>query len=142
MFGLKSTQEQLADFRDAADSGVAMVLVDVCLGSYLQDHHNRDGECLFGVYVDGRTTVREVRDMLKDEVRSTGDRIDESVSDEAIAAAIDSVFLPDKLDLIFDSSLESPELDEDDEPLEEFDGESCQAWFVLTWPTPDDEEDS
>lgn len=139
--GLISTQDQLANFRDASDSGVAFVHVDTCLSCYVQDHHNRDGECLFGVYVDGNSTVADVRAGLADEVRSTGDRVDESVTDETIAAAIAALFDGADPDAIFDASLEVPELDEDGEPVEDDTGESCQAWFVLTWKTEGGDDD-
>lgn len=127
-----STQEQLATFREDADSGVAMVHVDTCIGCYLQDHHNRDGECLFGVYVDGNSTVDDVRKGLIDEVRQTGDRVPDEVTDEAIAAAIAATF--DGVDpaRLFDASLEVPDEDADDDGAE-----SCQAWFVLTWEIAD-----
>lgn len=134
--GLISTQDQLAAFRDSADSGVVFVHVDTCIGCYLQDHHNRDGECLFGVYVDGTTTVGDVRKMLQDEVRSTGDRVDSYVADEAIAAALDAWFANLDPARLFDASLEVPELDEDGDPIDNDDAaEGCQAWFVLTWTT-------
>jgi hypothetical protein len=55
-FGLKSTDEQLADIRADTDSGYALVHVDTCLGCFLQDHHNRDGEFLIGVTVDDNST--------------------------------------------------------------------------------------
>lgn len=136
MFGLKSTQEQLADIREASETGVAFAHIDTCLGSFLSDHHNRDGECLFGVYVDGTTTVGDVWTGLLDEVRATGDRIPDSVSDYALDRAFLDLF--DGLDrnAIFDSSLEVPSEEDDDIAGDEM----CQAWFVLTWPVPDDEE--
>lgn len=134
MFGLKSTQEQLADIRDASETGVAFAHIDTCLGSFLQDHHNRDGECLFGVYVDGTTTIRQVLDGLKDEVRMTGDRVPDYVTDEMISAAIESAFDGADMDRLVAPSADVPSDDEDDF------SESCQAWFVLTWDVPDEEE--
>lgn len=131
---LRSTQEQLADFREVADNGVAMVHVDTCLSSYVQDHHNRDGECLFGVYVDGNSTVADVRQGLVDEVRQTGDRVPEEVTDEMIATAIAATFDGADPDALFDSSLEVPDEDSDGDGME-----SCQAWFVLTWTTQEED---
>ncbi len=151
MFGIKSTQEQLADFREAAESGVAIVHVDTCLASYLRDHHNRDGECLFGVYVDGATSIAEVRDGLTDEIRATGDRVPDYVTDSQIAAAVASAFDVADASRPFAPSLESPPRAEDYDDEEAFEAaesewqeaqdgsESCQAWFVLTWPLPEEE---
>jgi nucleoside-diphosphate-sugar epimerase len=139
MYGLPSMSEQLDAIRE--ESGVTFAHVDTCIGCYLQDHHNRDGECLFGVYVDGTTTIGDVKKALADEVRSTGDRVDESVTDEQIAAAIESAFADCDLAKLFDSRLESPELDEEGEPIDDdMAAEGPQAWFVLVWPMKEEED--
>jgi hypothetical protein len=136
--GLISTQDQIAAFREASPAGVALVHVDTCLSSYLQDHHNRDGEALFGVHVDGNSTVADVKWALANEVASTGDRVPNPISDAMISAAIGSAF--DSVDptKLFDASLEVPELDDDGEPIEDDCGEMCQAWFVLSWDVPEE----
>jgi hypothetical protein len=127
---LLSTQEQLASFREAAPTGMAMVHVDTCLSCYVQDHHNRDGECLFGVYVDGSMTVEAVKAGLIDEVRSTGDRLPDEITDEMVRAAIEETFADADMSAIFAPGADVPADDDDDM------SESCQAWFVLTWETP------
>ncbi len=140
-YGIISTQDQLAAQRDAAESGVALVHVDTCLSSYVQDHHNRDGECLFGVYVDGGTDAAEVLSGLLAELRATGDRIPDYVTDDDAKGAIKAWFAeafgtsPEALAKPFDSRLEMPSEDELENGLDE----SCQAWFVLTWQVLDAE---
>lgn len=118
--------------------------IDTCLSSYLQDHHNRDGECLFGVYVDGTSTRHDVMSGLIDEVRSTGDRIDEAVSDDAIKGAIKSLFADaygtteEELAKLFDSSLEVI----GEEEGETMGGdEMCQAWFLIQWEQEEEPAD-
>jgi hypothetical protein len=149
MYGLKSTEEQLRDHRDSSESGVVLVHVDTCVGCYLQDHHNRDGECLFGVHVDGDSTYGSVRLALVQEIASTSDRVPDYVTDAQIDAAVSTWF--DGLDLAhtFDSRLDSPPQEHQFDSEEEFEaaerewedeaGESCQAWFVLTWNVPEEE---
>lgn len=145
-YGLKSTQEQIADYRDASDLGVAVVHIDTCLGSFLHDHHNRDGECLFGVFVDGDSTNADVLNGLLDEMRATGDRVPDSVSWDVIKGAAKALFVDLDPAARFDSSLETPPQPEDFESDKEFyaadsewgDAEPVQAWFVLTWDVAQD----
>jgi hypothetical protein len=138
---LPSMDEQLATIRDASDNGVALVHIDTCLSSYLQDHHNRDGECLFGVYVDGNSTVADVKWALLNEVASTGDRIPDYITDAMVSGAIVTAYDGVDPDKLFDASLEVPEVGEDGEPIDSDMGgdEMCQAWFLLTWNVPDEE---
>jgi hypothetical protein len=132
MYGIPSTQEQLATIRDASGNGIALAHVDTCLGSFLNDHHNRDGECLFGVVVDGNSTNLDVLEGLRSEYISTGDRVLASVEDSAVFDAIDEWFAGRDLKALFDSRLEV--IDEDEAETMGGD-EMCQAWFVLTWET-------
>jgi hypothetical protein len=106
---LRSTDEQLQDARDSTDDGWTVVHIDTCLGSYLQDHHNRDGELLLGTYVTGSNTVGEVLDGLEDEFRNVGWQLGEDRKgydhDKAQATLAklreDNA---DRLDRIFDTS--------------------------------------
>lgn len=136
-YGLPSTQDQLASAREDS-GGVALVLVDVCLSSFLTDHHNRDGELLLGVYVDGRTKLIDVRESLYSELMSAdfSDRTD-GLDYPAAQRAIHDLFDGKDIESLFDASLET--LDEDEAETMGGD-EMCQAWFVLTWDVPETEE--
>lgn len=119
----------------AARWSVSVSHIDTCLSCYLQDHHNRDGELLLGVPVDGTTTNKAVMDALESEFASGGDDgFPEELDESDVARAIGSYFAGADLDSPFDSSLEVP--DEDEEP----DGEGPQAWFLVEWTRDDDEE--
>lgn len=118
--------------------------IDTCLPCFLTDHHNRDGECLFGVYVDGSTSRLDLMNELIDEVRQTGDRLPESISDDAVKACIKSLFAEaygtteEAFALPFDPSLDIV----NHENLADADAggdEVPQAWFLLTWDVPDEE---
>jgi len=102
--------------------------IDTCLGCYLTDHHNRDGELLLGVIVDGETTYQEVKDELLREVHGLSLDPEEFDYDAAVKA-IGEAFLPVRsLAAKFDPSLDVPTDDERDEMLE-----PCQAWFLFEW---------
>lgn len=127
---LPSVEEQLTAARDATDSGFAFVHIDTCLGSFLSDHHNRDGELLIGVPVDGNTylgavfndVLMELREIAPDD----GDRAGFNYR-KALAAIEAERDAHQDLSFLFDSSLDI--LDDD-----EFnDGEYVQAWFLITW---------
>lgn len=102
--------------------------IDTCLGSFLLDHHNRPGELLIGVVVDGETSYQEVKDELQSELQNR--LLDAGGFDyEAAANAIDEEFSTvSDMDKPFDSSLDVLTDEERDEMLE-----PCQAWFLLTW---------
>lgn len=136
---LPSMDEQLDAIRVA--EGWSIVHIDTCLPCYLQDHHNRDGELLLGVYVDGNSTVKDVLDGLDDEFRSIAWDIasERAGYDDDKASAVLAKLRQDnadKLDALFDSSLEVPSEEEDGF------SESCYAWFLLVWPIPDEEDDA
>lgn len=138
---LRSTQCQLRDFREATDSGFACVHVDTCLPDYLNDHHNRDGELLLGVAVNGLTTVGDVKNELLSEFASigwdlAGDKpgFDYDKAKAAILASFVDVH-PMTLDRgLFDESLDAPNEEEDDFT------DSCYAYFVITWEVPDEDD--
>lgn len=106
--------------------------IDTCLACYLTDHHNRDGEVLIGVQVDGAMTNAEVLESVIEEFGRTDWPDDaENVTDDDVEAAVKAVFQNAKPNAPFDSSLEVNESDEDwSEPV--------QAWFLLTYSSDDD----
>lgn len=110
--------------------------VDTCLGCYLLDHHNRPGELLLGVPVDGATTLTEVRTQLESEISAAC--IDGFDYDAARAAVAEQWSTVADASVPFDASLDSDEADDDmtDSGIDDA-GESCQAWFVLSWDAPD-----
>lgn len=108
--------------------------VDTCLSCYVQDHCNGSDELLLGVTVDGNTTYQQVRDALLDEWRTYGDKAPDEVTDELFEAAVDEQFSTADANAVFDKSLEVP--DEDAEQ----DGESCMAWFRVTWTEVEDQD--
>lgn len=104
--------------------------VGTCLSCYVQDHHNRDGEWLIGVTVDNTTTYAQMRDDLDMEL-STGGMVDTpDWTAEEIKAALDDLFANANPEAFFDDSLEAA-TDDMIEP--------CQAWFLVTWDSDDEE---
>ena len=100
-------------------------LIDVCLACYLSDHHSRDGELLLGAAVDGATTHREMLAELHSELNAL-DVDDERFDYDQARAALGGLFAPvADLDSVFNSSL--------DQPSDDDDGETCQAWILLTY---------
>lgn len=102
----------------------SLQLIDICLPCYLQDHHNREGELLLGVPVDGRARVNQVRRAVHDELQAADYGLPESFSYDNARAAINRCF--DKSDgrRTFDPSL--------DKTYSE-DSESCYAYFLLRY---------
>lgn len=161
-----SSQDQLRAIREDDADSFAVTLIDVCLSSFLQDHHHRDGELLLGVYVDGSSTVGDVLNGLESEYSQIGWDIAserKGFDDDKALAALAKLRADNAANLgkIFDSSLDGPPSDEDERFFDENDvfdeeafeeatreweresdmGESCQAWFLIHWDVPDDEED-
>mgnify|MGYP000982322190 FL=1 len=107
------------------------------LSSFLLDHHNRDGELLLGVFVDGSYTEGDLLAALLDELRDASASIDpDDVPGwdyDSAKAAAKSLFADLDLSEPFDSSLEIVEADDM--------AEMVQAWFLFRWdyPTPADE---
>lgn len=137
---IRSTNDQLRDIREQSESGFACVHIDTCLPCYLQDHHNRDGELLLGVPVDGDTTGQEVKEALLDEFQQIAwDMRGESPGydhDKAQAAIIEwfADVHPAKMPRPFDPSLDVLDSDE---------AESCEsvyAYFLITWDVPDESD--
>jgi hypothetical protein len=102
--------------------------VDTCLSDYLQDHHNREGECLIGIPVDGDATYGAVFKGLV-EAACGDERIAEDVTDEKVVEAIIECFKGIDLTKLFD-----PTLDVIEEPnYGLMNPESVQAWFLVQW---------
>ena len=113
--------------------------IDTCLACYLNDHHNREGELLIGVFVDGNSTNGGVLRELLLELQTACASIDPADlpgfdydSAKVAAKYLFSHFSPNEL---FDSSLE---IDEDADPDEIEPGEMAQAWFLFTWQKEDE----
>lgn len=135
---LPSLDQQLRNERESSESKFVVSHIDTCLSCYLNDHHHRDGELLLGVFVGPDSTVGEVLDELADEYRQIGWEMGESrlgFDYEAGKAAIAALKVEnsDRLERIFDSSLERVPEGEDD---------MCQAWFLIHWDVPDEEDDA
>ena len=108
--------------------------IDTCLSSFLNDHHNRDGELLLGVFVDGSATHADVLAGLLDELQQATASIDPDdvpgFDYDSAKAAAKSLFVDTDLATLFDSSLETVEADDM--------AEMVQAWFLFTWEKEDD----
>lgn len=98
--------------------------VDTCLPCYLMDHHYRDGELLLCAAVDGRTTHREVREQLLNELH--GGNAPDGFSYNQAKDAINREFPETCGDDAFDDSLEFDDENDDCD-------ESVYAYFVLTF---------
>jgi hypothetical protein len=139
---LPALDQQLRSAREAAGEPFIVAHIDTCLPSYLNDHHNRDGELLLGVSVDGTSTIGQVMDELESEFRSYAYEMGESRKGYDHDKAWDAIQRvreenKDRLGMIFDSSL-TP-FEEGDE--EHYDAsEWCQAYFLISWEVPDEED--
>lgn len=94
---------------------------DTCLGDYLQDHHNRDGEMLLGASLGG--TPEATVDDLWYEVAEIPDDLTEEQVRTALKEAVAGV------DLSYIDEHGNPQ----DEIDEDRDSEEPKAWFVLSW---------
>lgn len=139
--------------------------MDTCLPDYLQDHCNGDHEMLLAVPVDGATTVEQVIDALADEFRSSSDERGAHITEDDFADILRRTFDGEFAPAIFDSRLEQSletrrelarieleDLEEQGEAEEEIEaaretveqldeereGESCYAYFRLSWEADDD----
>ena len=114
---------------------VSVSHIDTCLACYLQDHHNRGGEILIGVAVDGATTQAQVKTELLDEIaRYDWPEDADHITDDMVNAAIDEAFsgVADTA-AVFDSSLEVNESDNDwSDPV--------QAWFLITYDSAESDD--
>ena len=114
--------------------------VDTCLSSFLLDHHNREGELLLGVFIDGSYTYGDVLNGLLTELHDSTASIDPAdlpgFDYDSAKAAAKSLFVdvhPMRMDRgLFDSSLDIVEADDM--------AEMVQAWFLFRWEEncPDD----
>lgn len=139
---LPSLDQQTRSARESAGVTFMWHHIDTCVSDYLRDHHNRDGELLLGVYVDGESTVNMVLDDLISEFHQIAYQIGENrrgYDHDAAKDALDRLYTEnlDVMDKPFDASLEILT----DEEKEDFAGEMCQAWFLLTWDLPEEEDD-
>jgi hypothetical protein len=118
-------------------------LIDVCLPDYFRGSHN---PCLH-VYPDKATTVRELLDMVADEVRMIGDHIEYTFEVNGYTFSYDMLdkaveFIKqineqdNRMDLIALPDLEYAYEDMDDDERDNFEG--CQAIFEVR-PIVDDE---
>lgn len=102
--------------------------VDTCLSCFVLDHCNGETEALVGVSVDGETTYSDLRESLLDEVNWNCDKLPTRYTPKDVAAAVADLFeFVSDMEMQFDSSLAMPDREDD------FDGESCFAWFRLSW---------
>lgn len=95
-------------------------LIDVCLSCYLTDHHNRDGEQLLCVAVDGSTRNGHVASELRAELQNY--EFPRGFNYGAAELAIADCMSKADGRRLFDSSLERGECDE-----------SCYAYFLLSY---------
>jgi hypothetical protein len=102
--------------------------VDTCFPCYMLDHCNGDDEQLIGVAVSRGSRVHHVRAELLDEILACGDKLPEDVTESDIVAAVADCLKSLHPFAAWDSSLEK--YDET--------GESCYAWFLLTWESNDE----
>jgi len=137
---LPSLDEQLRSAREAAGEAFIWAHIDTCLSGYLRDHHNRDGELLLGAIVFGNTSIGCVLDELESEYQNVGWSMGENrrgFDYEAGKAALARLREEnaDRLDMPFDSSLEVL-IDDDGDDCDDY----CQAWFLLSWDVPEENE--
>jgi len=83
-------------------TGLSLTHVDTSVWCYLNDHHNRDGEALLAVHVDGKTTLGDVLDRLE------SDFLDNDFPEDLRAA--ENV---DDVDAMFQVAIEDFRNDED-----------------------------
>lgn len=103
--------------------------VDTCLPSFVLDHCNGETEALVGVPVYGSTTYADLFEGLENEIRWNVDQ-PEGLTSEDLRNALNELFeCVADMSKPFDSSLDSPE-DHDD-------GETCFAWFRMSWGDSD-----
>lgn len=105
--------------------------VDTCLPCYLADHCNRSEDMLLQAEVNGTTSYQEVMDELLSQLHGTmveDETFDYDQAELAIREEFSNVL---NMATPFDDSLESDDDDSED---------SCYAWFVLSWPTANSEE--
>lgn len=164
---LPSLDQQLRAIREGSESKFVVSHIDTRLPSFLGDHHNRDGELLLGVFVDGAATIGQVLDGLRDEYRQIAYEMGSNrlgFDYDAGLAAIEAL-IADKAGIAhkpFDASLDGPPSDEDERffddednfdeeafeaAVEEYENalemsEQCQAWFLIHWDVPEEEDDA
>ena len=114
---------------------VSLNHIDTCHADSLIDHHNRVGECLFGVYVDSSVTYGAITDFLLEaweigdnQLSFLEDDKEEEILSEAVIAVI-TAFSAGKEDHIF-----APELEDEHDPIGDESTEyGLQAWFLISF---------
>ena len=124
--------ELLAEADAACPRTLEVTHLDTCLPCYLTDHCNGFGETLLSVPVDGSTTYGEVLDALRAEADLAS--VPDDVGTRALHSAIMECFADAKMADKFDSSIEEPSEDDDES------GDSCHAYFRVSWSYADHEE--
>ena len=130
---------------------------DTCFSDYLQDHHNRDGECLLGI-----STEFYNKKFANDEVVQRGESFDAIVyaKDEAAHAlmleinigdfGIPSEITDEQLCKAFNQAVEGVDfryidengnrVSEENMPEERY-SEEPMIWFVLYWEETNNEDE-
>lgn len=96
--------------------------IDTCLPSFLNDHHNREGELLLGTPVDGHTRNATVKALLKDEFSAVNR--EDAPSYAEFVDALEECFKGVDLRKSFDRTLGADSGETDD---------CVYAYFLLTW---------
>jgi hypothetical protein len=115
--------------------------LDTCALSALLNHHNREGELLIGVFVNGNTTHGDVRRELLDELTVASEAVDPtelSGFDLVLARQAAKALFADLHPMQLDRGLFDESLDLDDGLGN---SDTIQAWFLFRWdyPTQTDE---
>lgn len=94
--------------------------IDDCFPEYLGDHHNRDGEYLIGVSIDGTTLVHQVYDAVLGEALDAD--LPDDITEEMVVDAVNAEFEGIDKTKLWNDDLEADMGDE-----------MPQAWFLLQW---------
>ena len=109
---------------------VSCTHVETCLGCYLTDHHNREGELLLGIVPRSQTEDEAVEELLEEALSSYGE-VPAIVTEDMLKAAFEEAL--EDVDLRWIDSNGERQDKPPSEDEEEFSLELPKAWFVLTW---------
>lgn len=105
-------------------------LVDICFSDYLTDHHNRDGELLIGVYLNGQSAERMALDVVF--MINGTDEVPEEISDYDIKESLIWWLVG-----VGDCKSPLPEFKpvpcEENCPIDACECEQPSAWFLIQW---------
>jgi antirestriction protein ArdC len=97
-------------------TSLSLAHVDTCLPYYLTDHHNRNGEILLAVPVDGTSTLANVLDELKSQFHGSADFPEDLLAVENVDALFNFVIEDfrngEDPAHFFDSNLDCPPSDD------------------------------